>query len=206
MLCVGLLALIRPSRLCTLCPGENALCPSCQVISECDKFYRKSFAFYRLMVSVDLSEGLVLVLLSVVHSVVSICLLTAPVMLYTQRCFIRLYSCVQILCDLYMSKCCTLLQMSVIHFCSLGNVSTLQLYLGCVLTSVVLCTGCFSYYQESKSSRIMESFKNMLPQVFSHLAFCGTQPLQAGEVLSLRRSRQNLDLCYKIWSEAQVEH
>lgn len=41
----------------------------------------------------------------------------------------------------------------------------LQLYLGIVLTVVVVITGCFSYYQEAKSSKIMESFKNMVPQV-----------------------------------------
>jgi len=41
----------------------------------------------------------------------------------------------------------------------------LQLYLGVVLTGVVVITGCFSYYQEAKSSRIMESFKDMIPQV-----------------------------------------
>ncbi|MCL4117842.1 UNVERIFIED_CONTAM: hypothetical protein GTU68_020229, partial [Idotea baltica] len=40
-----------------------------------------------------------------------------------------------------------------------------NLYLGIVLTAVVVVTGIFSYYQESKSSRIMESFKNMVPQV-----------------------------------------
>ena len=40
-----------------------------------------------------------------------------------------------------------------------------QLYLGVVLTAVVVVTGCFSYYQESKSSKIMESFKSMVPQV-----------------------------------------
>ncbi|CAG7835367.1 unnamed protein product [Allacma fusca] len=39
-----------------------------------------------------------------------------------------------------------------------------NLYLGGVLSVVVIVTGCFSYYQESKSSRIMESFKNMVPQ------------------------------------------
>uniref|UniRef100_A0A8C0J1Y7 Sodium/potassium-transporting ATPase subunit alpha-1 n=1 Tax=Chelonoidis abingdonii TaxID=106734 RepID=A0A8C0J1Y7_CHEAB len=43
-------------------------------------------------------------------------------------------------------------------FCSL------QLYLGVVLAAVVIITGCFSYYQEAKSSKIMESFKNMVPQ------------------------------------------
>ena len=39
-----------------------------------------------------------------------------------------------------------------------------NLYLGIVLTGVVVITGIFSYYQESKSSKIMESFKNMVPQ------------------------------------------
>lgn len=41
----------------------------------------------------------------------------------------------------------------------------LQLYLGVVLSAVVIITGCFSYYQEAKSSKIMESFKNLVPQV-----------------------------------------
>jgi hypothetical protein len=40
-----------------------------------------------------------------------------------------------------------------------------QLFLGIVLAAVVIVTGIFSYYQESKSSKIMESFKNMVPQV-----------------------------------------
>merc|ERR1712117_341744 len=39
-----------------------------------------------------------------------------------------------------------------------------NLYLGVVLTAVVVVTGIFSYYQESKSSKIMESFANMVPQ------------------------------------------
>jgi len=39
-----------------------------------------------------------------------------------------------------------------------------NLYLGVVLTAVVVVTGCFSYYQEAKSSKIMESFKSMVPQ------------------------------------------
>merc|ERR1712131_235766 len=37
-------------------------------------------------------------------------------------------------------------------------------YLGIVLTAVVTVTGVFSYYQESKSAKIMESFKNLVPQ------------------------------------------
>lgn len=44
-----------------------------------------------------------------------------------------------------------------------------QLYLGAVLAAVVMITGCFSYYQEAKSSKIMESFKNMVPQVSNSL-------------------------------------
>ncbi|PVD35633.1 hypothetical protein C0Q70_02596 [Pomacea canaliculata] len=39
-----------------------------------------------------------------------------------------------------------------------------NLYLGIVLMAVVIITGCFSYYQESKSSKIMESFKKLVPQ------------------------------------------
>ncbi|CAI5449972.1 unnamed protein product [Caenorhabditis angaria] len=38
-----------------------------------------------------------------------------------------------------------------------------NLYLGIVLMTVVIITGCFQYYQESKSSKIMDSFKNMVP-------------------------------------------
>ena len=41
-----------------------------------------------------------------------------------------------------------------------------NLYLGIVLTAVVVITGIFSYYQESKSSKIMESFKNMVRKYF----------------------------------------
>jgi len=39
-----------------------------------------------------------------------------------------------------------------------------NLYLGIVLTVVVVVTGIFSFYQENKSSRIMDSFKNLVPQ------------------------------------------
>ncbi|XP_053353006.1 sodium/potassium-transporting ATPase subunit alpha-1b [Clarias gariepinus] len=39
-----------------------------------------------------------------------------------------------------------------------------NLYLGVVLSAVVIVTGCFSYYQEAKSSKIMDSFKNLVPQ------------------------------------------
>merc|ERR1711899_32682 len=39
-----------------------------------------------------------------------------------------------------------------------------NLYLGIVLSAVVNVTGIFSYYQEAKSAKIMESFKNLVPQ------------------------------------------
>ena len=39
-----------------------------------------------------------------------------------------------------------------------------NLYLGLVLAIVVFVTGCFAYLQERKSSKIMDSFKRMVPQ------------------------------------------
>merc|ERR1712106_1073201 len=39
-----------------------------------------------------------------------------------------------------------------------------NLYLGVVLTTVVILTGVFSYFQEAKSNSIMESFGSMVPQ------------------------------------------
>ncbi|PSN42050.1 Sodium/potassium-transporting ATPase subunit alpha [Blattella germanica] len=64
------------------------------------------------------------------------------------------------------------------------NASTVEepaddnLFLGIVLAAVVIVTGIFSYYQESKSSKIMESFKNMVPQFAT--------VLRDGEKLTLR--------------------
>ncbi|XP_054008897.1 sodium/potassium-transporting ATPase subunit alpha-like [Hylaeus anthracinus] len=45
-----------------------------------------------------------------------------------------------------------------------GEASNEHLGLGIVLVALTLVTGMFSHYQESKSSRIMESFQQMLPQ------------------------------------------
>lgn len=64
------------------------------------------------------------------------------------------------------------------------NVPGDNLYLGIVLTGVVVVTGCFSYYQEAKSSRIMDSFKDMVPQY--GLAIRG------GEKLNLKASEMVL--------------
>lgn len=52
-----------------------------------------------------------------------------------------------------------------VDYFSLENPSADNLYLGIVLMAVVIITGCFQYYQENKSSKIMESFKSMVPTV-----------------------------------------
>ena len=49
-----------------------------------------------------------------------------------------------------------------------------NLYMGIALTVVVVVSGVFSYYQEAKSSQIMESFKNMIPQVCLPTCLCLT--------------------------------
>lgn len=67
----------------------------------------------------------------------------------------------------------------------LGNYEDVQkdnLYLGGVLSVVVIVTGCFSYYQESKSSKIMESFKNMVPQYATVLREGQKLTLKAEEI------------------------
>jgi sodium/potassium-transporting ATPase subunit alpha len=43
--------------------------------------------------------------------------------------------------------------------------SLVQMYLGIALASVIIITGFFSYHQQAKSSKIMESFKYLVPQV-----------------------------------------
>jgi len=64
-----------------------------------------------------------------------------------------------------------------------------NLYLGIVLTAVVIVTGIFSYYQESKSAKIMESFKNLVPQY----ALC----LRDGEKLTIKAEQLTLgDIIY----------
>lgn len=39
-----------------------------------------------------------------------------------------------------------------------------NLYLGFILICVIIMSGCFSYVQEAKSSRTMESYRNLIPQ------------------------------------------
>ena len=47
---------------------------------------------------------------------------------------------------------------------SQGSPEMDNLYLGCVLVFVVTVTAVFSYYQESKSDSVMESFKDLVPK------------------------------------------
>ena len=54
--------------------------------------------------------------------------------------------------------------------------------MGIVLAGVVIITGCFSYYQEAKSSAIMESFKNMVPQ-FATVVRDGQKNVIAAELV-----------------------
>lgn len=60
---------------------------------------------------------------------------------------------------------------SILCFISYGVTATVMkdpprdnLYLGFVLASIVILTGIFAYYQEAKSSSIMDSFKKLVPQ------------------------------------------
>ncbi|KRY10799.1 Sodium/potassium-transporting ATPase subunit alpha [Trichinella patagoniensis] len=46
-----------------------------------------------------------------------------------------------------------------------------ELYLGVVLAAVVIITGCFQYYQEAKSEKIMESFKHMVPSLHNSVLY-----------------------------------
>ena len=59
-----------------------------------------------------------------------------------------------------------------------------NLYLGVVLTFVVVITGIFSFYQENKSSKIMESFASLVPQY----ALC----LRDGEKLTIKAEELTL--------------
>ena len=73
--------------------------------------------------------------------------------------------------QLFSGFSCMLWIGAILCFIAYGIQSTSQaetpddnLYLGIVLTVVVTITGIFSYYQEAKSAKIMESFKNLVPQ------------------------------------------
>jgi len=66
-----------------------------------------------------------------------------------------------------------------------------NLYLGVVLTIVVLLTGLFSYFQNRKSSNLMESFKSMMPTMTTVIRDGKSQKIDAmylvrGDVIELK--------------------
>jgi len=54
-----------------------------------------------------------------------------------------------------------------------GCVCLHQMWLGVALTFVVIVSGIFQYYQDSKSSKIMKAFKNLVPHVSRVFSRCG---------------------------------
>ena len=60
------------------------------------------------------------------------------------------------------------------------KVSPDNLYIGAALTFVVIMSGLFTYYQEDKSGRIMESFERLVPP--------SARVLRGGRVASLEAS------------------
>lgn len=68
-----------------------------------------------------------------------------------------------------------------------------QLYLGIVLTAVVVITGCFSYFQEAKSSKIMESFKNMVPQV--NISFLNSRTESQSQTMKMMKMMKMISPC-----------
>ncbi|XP_029428993.1 potassium-transporting ATPase alpha chain 2 [Rhinatrema bivittatum] len=51
-----------------------------------------------------------------------------------------------------------------IQYAQDNTVAKDNLYLGVILALVIILTGCFAYFQEAKSTNIMASFRNMVPQ------------------------------------------
>ena len=58
-----------------------------------------------------------------------------------------------------------------------------NLYLGSVLAGVVLATGIFGYFQERKSSNLMDSFKNMMPTMVKCVRDGETSNMNAKELV-----------------------
>uniref|UniRef100_A0A914YQP8 Na(+)/K(+)-exchanging ATPase n=1 Tax=Panagrolaimus superbus TaxID=310955 RepID=A0A914YQP8_9BILA len=78
-----------------------------------------------------------------------------------------------------------------VDYFNMHNPSKDNLYLGIVLLLVVIITGVFAYYQESKSSKIMDSFKTMVPTI-SHVYRDGklieleTAKLVIGDIVEIK--------------------
>jgi len=64
-----------------------------------------------------------------------------------------------------------------------GEASEDHLWIGLVLIVLIMITGVFSYYQDTKSSRIMESFQQMIPQCAKVLRDSERKELLATELV-----------------------
>ncbi|GAB6021305.1 hypothetical protein CHUAL_003920 [Chamberlinius hualienensis] len=80
-------------------------------------------------------------------------------------------------CGAILNFVCAAIYALDMHQSYMNNLGT-----GVVLAAVVILTGCFGYYQESKSSKIMESFKGMVPQ-FATVIRDGKKSVIAAEKL-----------------------
>ncbi|KAF0698555.1 Aste57867_10837 [Aphanomyces stellatus] len=58
-----------------------------------------------------------------------------------------------------------------------------QIYTACALFVTILVTGFFSYFQNSKSSNLMESFKNMMPTMITVLRDGKSQKINASQLV-----------------------
>ncbi|RWS29887.1 sodium/potassium-transporting ATPase subunit alpha-like protein [Leptotrombidium deliense] len=70
-----------------------------------------------------------------------------------------------------------------------------NMYLGIALAVVVFTSGCFSYFQESKSANIMESFKDMIPKRATvirggHKMIVGVEELVLGDLVEIQGGDQ----------------
>ena len=83
-------------------------------------------------------------------------------------------------CTVYKSNYCTVYSVLYTIITTVHKVSPDNLYIGAALTFVVIMSGLFTYYQEDKSGRIMESFERLVPP--------SARVLRGGRVASLEAS------------------
>ncbi|EHB13669.1 Sodium/potassium-transporting ATPase subunit alpha-4 [Heterocephalus glaber] len=71
-----------------------------------------------------------------------------------------------------------------------------NLYLGIVMAVIIGITGCFSYYQEARSSKIMESFKNMVPQVDNSSLTGESEPQSRTTAFTHENPLETRNICF----------
>ena len=83
----------------------------------------------------------------------------------------------------------------IIEYLTLEYVKPDNLYLGTALALVVTISGLFSYYQESKSENIMNSFKNLIPKTCTVVRAgqkltCPVEELVVGDLVEIKGGDQ----------------